>query len=146
MTNPDPTWAVPGLKRDDKGRYLEPIGKNADPLKVFNVESIDGEPAKEVWRSTESIQIGGAERGGFVLGGLSADGSLLCLEHGEYGDLIHPALRVIDPKTGATVGEQVDEGMSLYFQDGRMVYAVSLPSGGLPLPGWRETYSGDASG
>ena len=75
--------------------------------------SIDGEAAKEVWRSTESIQIGGAERGGFVLGGLSADGSLLCLEHGEHGDLIHPALRVIDPKTGATVGEQVDEGMSL---------------------------------
>ncbi len=75
--------------------------------------SLKGGPAKEMWRSTESIQIGGSERGGFVRGGLSADGSLLCLEHGEHGDLIHPALRVIDPKTGAMAGEQVDEGMSL---------------------------------
>jgi dipeptidyl aminopeptidase/acylaminoacyl peptidase len=75
--------------------------------------SLNGGPAKEIWRSTESIQIGGSERGGFVRGGLSADGSLLCLEHGEHGDLIHPALRVMDPRTGGTVGEQVDEGMSL---------------------------------
>ena len=26
MTNPDPAWDVPGLKRDASGRYLEPIG------------------------------------------------------------------------------------------------------------------------
>jgi dipeptidyl aminopeptidase/acylaminoacyl peptidase len=75
--------------------------------------SLNGAPAKEMGRSTESIQIGGSERGGFVRGGLSADGSLLCVEHGEHGDLIHPALRVMDPRTGGTVGEQVDEGMSL---------------------------------
>ena len=48
MTNPDPSWDVPGLKRDDKGRYLEPIGKNNDPLKVFNVEIVDGRPAIHV--------------------------------------------------------------------------------------------------
>jgi dipeptidyl aminopeptidase/acylaminoacyl peptidase len=75
--------------------------------------STDGGPAKEVGRSTEAINIGGVDRGGFLRGGLSADGALLCLEHAEHGDLIHPALRVIDPRTGATVGEQVDEGMSL---------------------------------
>ena len=45
MTNPDPSWDVPGLKRDANGRYLEPIGKNKDPLKVFNVEMVDGRPA-----------------------------------------------------------------------------------------------------
>jgi len=44
MTNPDPAWNVPGLKRDANGRYLEPIGKNKDPLKVFNVEPVDGGP------------------------------------------------------------------------------------------------------
>ena len=38
--------------------------------------------------------------GGFLRGALSADGSLLCLEHAEHGDLIHPALRVIDPRSG----------------------------------------------
>jgi len=44
LTNPDPAWNVPGLKRDTNGRYLEPIGKNQDPLKVFNVENVDGGP------------------------------------------------------------------------------------------------------
>ena len=45
MTKPDPTWDVPGLKRDAGGKYLEPIGKNNDPLKVFVVENVDGRPA-----------------------------------------------------------------------------------------------------
>ena len=35
MQNPSPTSDVPGLKRDDNGRYLEPIGSGRDPLKVF---------------------------------------------------------------------------------------------------------------
>ncbi len=75
--------------------------------------SLEGDPVKEVYRSAESVRIGSVDSGGFLLGGLSADGSLLCLEHAEHGDLIHPALRVIDPRSGATVGEQLDEGMSL---------------------------------
>ncbi len=75
--------------------------------------SLEGGPAKEVYRSRESVRIGSADGGGVLRGGLSADGSLLCLEHSEHGDLIHPALRVIDPRTGTTVGEQVDQGMSL---------------------------------
>jgi len=46
MTNPDSSWNVPGLKRDAvTGKYLEPIGKNADPLHVFTVETVDGRPA-----------------------------------------------------------------------------------------------------
>ncbi len=48
MTKPDPTWEVPGLKRDAAGKYLEPIGKNRDPLKVFTVELVDGRPAIHV--------------------------------------------------------------------------------------------------
>ena len=39
MTKPDPSWDVAGLKRDATGKYLEPIGKNNDPLKVFTVEN-----------------------------------------------------------------------------------------------------------
>jgi len=75
--------------------------------------SIDGGAAKELVRSTESVRIAGAESGGFNRGGLSRDGALLALEHSEHGDLIHSALRVIDVRTGATVGEQLDEGLAL---------------------------------
>ena len=48
ITKPDRTWNVPGLKRDEQGNYLEPIGKNRDPLKVFVVENVDGRPAIHV--------------------------------------------------------------------------------------------------
>ena len=75
--------------------------------------SLDGSPAREVLRSLESVQLGGVDTGGFLRGALSADGSLLCVQHAEHGDLVHPALRVLDPRTGATVGEQLDEGLSL---------------------------------
>ena len=75
--------------------------------------ALDGDAAKEVHRSTEAVGLGSAGRGGFLFGALSADGSLLCLEHAEHGDLIHRALRVIDPRTGGTTGELVDPGMSL---------------------------------
>lgn len=76
--------------------------------------AVDGGPAKELYRTTESLEVAGAWLGGFNRAGLSADGSLLCLEHGEHGDLIHPALRVVDPKTGEVAGELVDEGMALH--------------------------------
>lgn len=75
--------------------------------------SSDGEPAKEIWRSTEHIGIGGSESGRGDRGGLSADGSMLALEHAEHGDAMHTALRVVDPRTGATIAEQIDEGMAL---------------------------------
>ena len=48
LSKPDPAWSVPGLKRDEKGKYLEPIGRNRDPLKVFGVEIVDGQPAVHV--------------------------------------------------------------------------------------------------
>jgi len=46
MQAPSPTSNVPGLKRDDTGKYLEPIGSGRDPLKVFTVaEDVDGRSA-----------------------------------------------------------------------------------------------------
>jgi hypothetical protein len=45
MAAPPPETDVPGLKRDDKGNYLEPVGFNRDPLHVFNVKLVDGKPA-----------------------------------------------------------------------------------------------------
>lgn len=44
MAAPDAAWDVPGLRRDANGKYLEPIGKNRDPLHVFAVETVDGAP------------------------------------------------------------------------------------------------------
>jgi pimeloyl-ACP methyl ester carboxylesterase len=75
--------------------------------------SQDGAPAREIHRSQESVYLAATEDGGLG-GALSADGSLLCLEHSEHGDLIHPALRVVDPRSGATVGDLRDEGMSVH--------------------------------
>lgn len=74
--------------------------------------SIDGGPAKETLRSTEWLRVAGAD-GGFNRGGLSADGTLLCLEHCEGGDMLHPALRVIDARTAAVLADLRDEGKSL---------------------------------
>jgi hypothetical protein len=48
MAAPPPETRVPGLKRDEKGVYQEPIGWNRDPLKVFTVEAVDGRPAIHV--------------------------------------------------------------------------------------------------
>lgn len=45
LSKPFKDWEVAGLKRDTNGNYLEPIGKARDPLKVFTVETVDGQPA-----------------------------------------------------------------------------------------------------
>jgi len=45
LARPDSSWDVPGMKRDDNGRYTEAIGLNRDPLHVFNIETVDGRPA-----------------------------------------------------------------------------------------------------
>ncbi len=71
-----------------------------------------GATVKEVARSTEHMRVAG-RHGGYNRGGLSADGSLLCLQHAEHGDEMHEALRVIDPRTGATVADLVDDGKQL---------------------------------
>jgi hypothetical protein len=48
LSKPDRSWDVPELKRGTNGVYLEPIGKNRDPLKVFTVETVDGQPVIHV--------------------------------------------------------------------------------------------------
>jgi pimeloyl-ACP methyl ester carboxylesterase len=68
-----------------------------------------GEPAVELASSTDFLALGGDSG----RAGLSPDGELLCLEHSEHGDLIHPALRVLNAGTGEVVGEQLDQGMAL---------------------------------
>ena len=46
MQRPEPGSEVPGLRRDEDGRYTEPIGSGRDPLNVFTIASdVDGRPA-----------------------------------------------------------------------------------------------------
>jgi len=42
---PEPTSEIPGMKRDDLGNYLESIGLDNDPLRVFTVVTEDDAPA-----------------------------------------------------------------------------------------------------
>ncbi len=63
-----------------------------------------GADARVIHRHHETVEVAG----------LSYDSSLLCLEHAEHGDNLHFALRVIDPRTGRTVGDQWDgDGLGL---------------------------------
>ncbi len=103
--------------------------------------------AKEVARSTDHIRVAG-RAGGYNRGGLSADGSLLCLQHAELGDEMHEALRVIDPRTGGTVADLVDEGKQLasaawspIVGDRRL--AVVHERGGIPQPAIWDPVTGE---
>ncbi len=68
-----------------------------------------GAPAVQIGHSERWLRVAGSE-GGYNPGGLSADGSMLCLQ---LGHMMHPSLRVVDPRTGETLAELRDEGRSL---------------------------------
>jgi dipeptidyl aminopeptidase/acylaminoacyl peptidase len=78
--------------------------------------SIDGEPAKEIARSTEWLAIAGGYVDGVSpeVSGFATDGSLLALQHAEHGNVTHPSLRIVDPRTGEVVAERGD-GTSAVF-------------------------------
>lgn len=85
-----------------------------DGFALYAVEA-DGSTRRLAQRP-DSILLGGSNamtRGGTELAGLSADEGLVCIEHGENGDLIHAALRVLDARTGAVVADLHDESREL---------------------------------
>ena len=80
---------------------------------------VNGDPAREIYRSEGAAWIGGSQlRGGYNLGALSADERLLCIEHTERGDEVRPALRVLEVSSGEPLGDQWDG-------DGRGLAAVA---------------------
>jgi pimeloyl-ACP methyl ester carboxylesterase len=110
--------------------------------------SLDGAPPRELHRSAEAIHVGTWDERGFSQSGLSADGSVLCLEHSLHGDLIHPALRVVDPRTGETVGAQIDSGMALSARcwsplSGQQLLAIEHEREGEPRPAIWNLSSGE---
>jgi dipeptidyl aminopeptidase/acylaminoacyl peptidase len=80
----------------------------------FALYLAEGRGARRLHHSEESFNLGGAWFGAVAAGGLSPDGALVCIEHTEHGDLIHPALGVLDARTGDTVAELRDEGLALH--------------------------------
>ena len=86
-------------------RRIAGVLADRDGFAVYVAE--DGGPAKEIHRHVDQIAIGGTDfqSEGFELGGLSADEDLLCITAAQDGDNIHRMLRVLDPATGAVVGE-----------------------------------------
>lgn len=75
--------------------------------------SLAGGPATRIASSPESIVLGGGYGAQVDLAALSADGSLLVVEHAEHGNMLHPGLRVYGTRTGAVVADVVDEGLAL---------------------------------
>ena len=67
-----------------------------DGYSVFVVEG--DAPARLIHHHPEPVDVAG----------LSRDSSLLALAHAEHGDTIHPAVRVVDARTGAGRGDQWD--------------------------------------
>ena len=97
------------------GRHLV-AGVIADREGFAVYVSEDGGPAKEIHRDVDLVTFGGTDfhiEGWDVLG-FSKDESLLCVATAQDGDNIHRALRALDPRTGAVVGELADgEGLDL---------------------------------
>ena len=82
---------------DDDGYRVHVVVRGAVPRLVL--ESTQPAGIGREWETT--------------VGGLSADGSLLCIRHSDGGDILHFALRVIDVATGEQVDELRDEGLTL---------------------------------
>src|SRR5262245_2091933 len=79
---------------------------------AYRTYLIDGDGTSRTFLDHEApAGVGSMEPG--VGGGLSADGSLVCIRHAEHGDLLHAALRVHDTRTGEVVGELEDKGRNL---------------------------------
>lgn len=70
-----------------------------------------GEPLREVYRHAQPAGVGQDWPQG--PGGLSSDARLLALWHSEASTIENPAVRVLDARTGETVGDVVDEGMAV---------------------------------
>jgi dipeptidyl aminopeptidase/acylaminoacyl peptidase len=97
--------------------------------------------ARRLAHSKESILLGGGNamtRGGHELAGLNADETLVAIEHGEHGDLIHAALRVLDARTGEIVRSCMTRARRSWRSPGRRSPATtasrSATSGGEQAP------------
>ena len=103
------------------------IGLEVDGMYRIFVIDADG-TTRELATFKQAAGVGGAW--GSTRGGLSIDGGLLCIAHGEHGDILHNALRVLDAETGATVADLEDPGRNLestvWTTDHRVIFTSEL--------------------
>ena len=107
---------------------------------------VEDGPPRELYRHTSPAGLGRAYPSG--TGGLSADGSLVCIRHSEHGDVERTALRVLDVSSGAVLGDLEDEGRVLMPSgwspiagDGRL--AISQETTGIERPALWDLATGD---
>lgn len=95
-----------------RGRTFAAVSDH-EKFAVYGAEA-NGQ-VRMITSSPESVELGGAGAlmAGADQGALSADETLLCIEHSEHGDQIHPALRILDARTGEVVADLRDEGLAL---------------------------------
>jgi dipeptidyl aminopeptidase/acylaminoacyl peptidase len=70
-----------------------------------------GGSARELVTYPGAAGVGSSEPG--AGGGLSADGTLVCLVHTEHGDILHQALRVLDVATREVIADLEEKGRNL---------------------------------
>ena len=101
----------------------------------YSIHVADKAGSREVHRSKQPAGVGQEWPQGF--GGLSPDGSLLCIRHSEEGEIIHQALRVLDTRSGEVVADLRDPGMAMqpvaWSQEGRLAFVQEV--GGIERPG-----------
>jgi dienelactone hydrolase len=83
--------------------------------------ALAGESPREIYSHRQPAGVGDEWPQG--RGGLSPDGALVAIRHAEHGDIERTAVRVLQTRTGATVGEVEDEGSRV------------LPVAWSPVPG-----------
>ena len=102
----------PGLPTGwSMGMAMATMGRTAVGLEVdgtYHVWSLEPDGgARELASSAGPMGVGGGWPPGD--GGISPDGALVVIWHTEHGDILHPALRILDAATGSSVGE-IDDG------------------------------------
>jgi dienelactone hydrolase len=119
----------------------------------YRIYVIDDEGTREFESFARAAGVGGAW--GSTHGGLSTDGSLLCVQHAEHGDILHSAFRVYDALTGEFVADVRDDGRNLeaaaWLAPDRLVFtsergALERPGIWNPLTGERTDLDVDLLG
>ena len=75
-----------------------------------------GEAAKEIFRDVDLVSFSGTDEHteGFDLAGLSADGSLVCIEAANDGDSLHRRLVALDPGPAPSWAARGSAGFALW--------------------------------
>ncbi|MEX0983869.1 MAG: prolyl oligopeptidase family serine peptidase [Actinomycetota bacterium] len=92
------------------GMAMAPGGRAVAGLEVageYRVYLVDGESENVLYASTTPAGVGCEWPDG--LGGLSPDGRFAVIRHTEHGDILRPALRIVETATGGAIADIDDQ-------------------------------------